>query len=145
MRSQQSRSPSPSEAAKARPAAPLFLCPAAAGWPSPAEDYIEKRLNLHTHLVRNESAAFFLYASGKSMQGAGIFDGDLLVVDRSIPPTPGRIVIAALEGELAVKRLQKRGKRLFLASENRGYPDFDITGREDACIWGVVTHAIHPL
>ena len=81
---------------------PLYLSPVQAGFPSPADDYMEGKLDLHKHLVRNESATFFLRASGNSMEGAGIFDGDLLVVDRSIEATHNRIVIAALDGELTV-------------------------------------------
>ena len=86
-----------------REGAPLYLSPVAAGFPSPAEDYVEQRLDLHRHLVRNEAATFFLHASGQSMTGAGIQDGDLLVVDRSVEAAHGRVVIAALDGELLVK------------------------------------------
>ena len=131
--------------AAAPPSRPLLLCPVAAGWPSPAEDYIEGTLNLHEHLVRNGPATFFVKAGGDSMIGAGIHEGDLLVVDRSLASRPGRVVIACLEGEFTVKRLEKRGKRLFLVPENPAYEAIDITEREDVAIWGVVTNVIHPL
>jgi DNA polymerase V len=95
--------------------------------------------------VRNETATFFLHASGDSMEGAGIRDGDLLVVDRSLEPRNGRTVIAAVGGELTVKRLARRGGRILLVPANPDYPEFDVTDREDLCIWGVVTYAVHKL
>lgn len=124
---------------------PLYLCPVSAGWPSPAEDYIEDTLDLHAFAVRNPPATFFLHASGDSMLGAGIHDGDILVVDRSIQAVPGKVVIAAVEGELTVKRLVKAGGRLLLAPENPEYDAIDITRHEDTCIWGVVTYVLHAL
>ena len=126
-------------------ARPLFLCPVAAGWPSPSEDYIEGKLNLHTHVVRNESATFFVKAGGDSMIGAGIHEGDLLVLDRSIKPKPGKVVIACVDGEFTVKRFVKRGQRWLLQPENSEYQEIDITGREDVEIWGVVTYVLHAL
>jgi SOS-response transcriptional repressors (RecA-mediated autopeptidases) len=128
-----------------REGAPLFLCPIPAGWPSPAEDYVEDTLDLHKFAVRNEAATFFLRASGDSMTGAGIHDGDILVVDRSISPVSGKVVIIAIDGELTVKRLVKKGKRLLLIPENPSYDPIDITHHEDTRIWGVVTHALHSL
>ena len=122
---------------------PLYLSPVQAGFPSPADDYMEEKLDLHKHLVKNESATFFLRASGNSMEGAGIFDGDLLVVDRSIEATHNRIVIAALDGELTVKRLIRQRGKVYLAPENPEYPKFDITNREYVHIWGVVTYVVH--
>jgi SOS-response transcriptional repressors (RecA-mediated autopeptidases) len=130
---------------EAREGSPLYLCPIPAGWPSPAEDYIEDTLDLHKFAVRNEAATFFLRASGDSMIGAGILDGDILVVDRSISPVSGKIVIAAIDGELTVKRLSKKGKRLLLIPENPNYEPIDITHHEDTRIWGVVTFALHSL
>ena len=124
---------------------PLFLSAVQAGFPSPADDSVEDRLDLHRHLVRNETATFFLHASGNSMEGAGIRDGDLLVVDRSLEPRSGRTVIAAVGGELTVKRLARRGGRTLLVPANPSYPEFDVTDREDVCIWGVVTYAVHKL
>lgn len=124
---------------------PLLLCPVTAGWPSPADDYIDETLNLHQYAVTNELATFFLYASGESMIGAGIFDGDLLVVDRSIEPLSGSVVIANLEGEMTVKRYVVKNKRYFLCPENRQYAPIEITGRDDVTLWGVVTYVLHKL
>lgn len=124
---------------------PLYLCPVQAGFPSPAEDYVERKLDLHEHLVRNPAATFFLRARGDSMIRAGIHDGDLLIVDRSVTAGQGKIVIAAVEGELTVKRLIRKGGRVLLAPENPDYPAIDITEREYVHIWGVVVYAIHKL
>lgn len=126
-------------------ALPLYLSPVAAGFPSPADDYMEERLDLHRYLVRNPAATFFLRAQGESMINAGIFDGDLLIVDRSVEAGNNRVVIAALDGELTVKRLVRRRGHVLLAPENPDYPEIDITEREYVHIWGVVTHAIHKL
>ena len=122
---------------------PLYLSPVQAGFPSPADDYMEEKLDLHKFVVKNEVATFFLRASGNSMEGAGIFDGDLLVVDRSVEATNNKIVIAALDGELTVKRLLRQRGKVYLAPENPEYPKFDITNREYVHIWGVVTYVVH--
>ncbi len=127
------------------PRLPLYLTPVAAGFPSPADDYVEQKLNLHTHLVRNPAATFFLRAQGESMINAGIHDGDLLVVDRSLEAAHNRVVIAALDGELMVKRLVRRQGRVWLLPENPDYPEVDITEREHVHIWGVVSYVIHKL
>lgn len=122
---------------------PLYLTAVQAGFPSPADDYIDKKINLHDFLVRNSAATFFLKAHGESMLGAGIYDGDLLIVDRSIEAGHNKIVIAAIDGELTVKRLLRRPHQAVLAPENPDYPEFDITHKEHVHIWGVVTYAIH--
>ncbi len=124
---------------------PLYLSPVAAGFPSPADDYIDQQLDLHAHLVRNPSATFFLRAQGESMIGAGIHDGDLLVVDRSLTASHNRVVIAALDGELTVKRLVHRNNSVFLVPENPKYPEIDVTHCESLHIWGVVAYVIHKL
>lgn len=121
---------------------PLYLSPVKAGFPSPAGDAVDRPLDLHEHLVRNPAATFFVRADGDSMLEAGIGDGDLLVVDRSVEPTHGRIVIAALDGELTVKRLLRRGGRVLLAPANPDYPEIDISGRETVHLWGVVQYVI---
>ena len=128
----------------AREASPLFLLPVAAGFPSPAEDHLDRRLDLHAHLVRNPAATFFLRAHGDSMTGAGIHDGDLLIVDRAEAAGHNKVVIAALDGELTVKRLLRRNDRV-LAPENPDYAEIDITEHEHVHIWGTVTYAIHKL
>ena len=124
---------------------PLYLSAIRAGFPSPAEDYVERNLDLHDHLVKDKAATFFLRATGDSMREAGIHDGDLLVVDRSLEAAHGKIVIAALDGELTVKRLLRKGGRVALAPANPDYPEIDITRREHVHIWGVVTYAVHKL
>ena len=128
-----------------QPGLPLYLNPVQAGFPSPAEDYMERSLDLHEHLVRHKSATFFLRASGQSMINAGIHDGDLLVIDRIIPASHNKVVIAALDGELTVKRLVRRNGRVLLVPENPDYPEIDITEHEYVHIWGVVTYVIHKL
>ena len=127
-----------------QPTRPL-LCPVAAGWPSPSEDYVEGELNLHELMVPHPAATYFLRASGESMIGAGIHNGDLLVVDRSREPVSGKVVIAVIEGELTIKRLVKRKNKTYLVPENPAFSEIDITGMEDASIWGVVTHVVHNL
>lgn len=124
---------------------PLYLSPVIAGFPSPADDYVDRKLDLHEHLIHNEAATFFLRAQGDSMIGAGIHDGDLLIVDRSAEASHDRVVIAALDGELTVKRLIRRRGKVYLMPENPDYPEIDITEREYIHIWGVVTYVIHKL
>lgn len=124
---------------------PLYLAPVEAGFPSPADDYLDRRLDLHQHLVRNEAATFFLRAHGESMLGAGIHDGDLLIVDRSMDAAHRKVVIAALDGELTVKRLLHREGRVLLAPENPRFEPIDITESESVHIWGVVTYVVHKL
>ncbi|MDR0620480.1 MAG: translesion error-prone DNA polymerase V autoproteolytic subunit [Deltaproteobacteria bacterium] len=124
---------------------PLYLESISAGFPSPADDYVTDFLDLQRLVVKNPAATFFLRVSGDSMSGAGINDGDLLVVDRSKPAGQGSVVIASLDGELTVKRLRKRGANLYLAPENPDYAEIDITEREDTMVWGVVTYVVHKL
>jgi DNA polymerase V len=124
---------------------PLYTCPISAGFPSPAEDYLEAKLDLNQHLIKHPVATFFLRVSGDSMIGAGIHEGDLLIVDRSIEPTNNRVIIAAVNGELLVKRLRLKRKKIYLESENPGYPSLLITETMDFLIWGVVTNVVHSL
>lgn len=124
---------------------PLFGHKIAAGFPSPADDYVEDRIDLNQHLIRHKEATFFLRVTGDSMLGAGIHDGDLLVVDRAIDPADGKIVIAVLDGELTVKRLERRGGRVRLLPENPAFPAIEVSNEQDLVIWGVVTSVIHGL
>lgn len=119
----------------------LFSSSVPAGFPSPADDHIEGKLDLNEHLVRRPSATFFVRAAGESMRDAGIFDGDLLVIDRSISPKSDDIVIASIHGELTVKRLQQSGKEWVLVPANPEFPVIRLEGSEGE-IWGVVTHSI---
>lgn len=125
------------------PKSPLYGSSVQAGWPSPADDYIECELNLHEMIVRNPASTFFLRAAGDSMLGAGIHDGDLLVVDRELPAMSGKVVIAALDGELLVKTLSRKYGKVYLMPANPDYPPIDITNREYVHIWGVVTYCLH--
>jgi DNA polymerase V len=122
---------------------PLYASTVRAGFPSPADDYIEMHLDLNSHLIKHPAATFFVTASGDSMTGAGISSGDMLVVDRSLEATHGKIVIAAINGELTVKRLSRIAGKIQLLPENTNYKPIEITGDEDLVIWGVVTHVIH--
>lgn len=117
----------------------------AAGFPSPADDYADERIDLNRHLIRHKEATFFLRVQGDSMLGAGIHDGDLLIVDRAITATDGKVVIAALDGELTVKRLSLRGEVVRLVPENPAYPVIEVNQDQDLVIWGVVTNVIHAL
>ena len=123
----------------------LFSGKVAAGFPSPADDYVEKTLDLNELLVQKPAATFFVRAQGESMLGAGIHPNDILVVDRSIEPVPGKIVICALNGELTVKRLQRDNEQWQLKAENPAYADIVLHDELEMVIWGVVTNVIHPL
>ena len=118
-----------------------------AGFPSPAENYIEEKLNLDKHLIKNKESTFFVRVSGDSMINVGIFDNDILVVDRSLVPVRKSIVIASIDGELVVKKLIKdeMKKDFYLKSENKNYPDIRLNSNSDTIIWGIVTYTIHSL
>ncbi len=124
---------------------PLFNGKVSAGFPSPADDYIEKTLDLNELLIQKPAATFFVRAEGESMLGAGIHPNDILVVDRSLEPTVGKIVICALNGELTVKRLKNIGKEITLGAENPAYADIIVQEYIELVIWGVVTNVIHSL
>ena len=124
---------------------PMFLESVSAGFPSPADDYMEDRLDLNDYLVRNPSATFFVRVTGDSMIDAGIHSGDILVVDRSLPPRDGNIVIAVIDSELTVKRLQRKKTKVYLLPENQNYKPIEITSEMNFEVWGVVTNVIHSL
>ncbi|MBM03290.1 MAG: DNA polymerase V [Chloroflexi bacterium] len=122
---------------------PLYACAVQAGFPSPADDYMEGKLDLNKHLIKHPSATFFVRAAGTSMINAGIHPGDILVVDRSIEAVDGKIIIAAIDGQLTVKRLHKSPKGIYLVPENKDYASIKITEANDVIIWGVVTNVLH--
>ncbi|WP_131775989.1 LexA family protein [Legionella impletisoli] len=124
-------------------ALPLYGSSVRAGFPSPADDYIERKLDLNTHLIKHPAATFFVKAAGESMINAGIQSGDILVVDRSLEASHNKIVIAAVNGELTVKRLYRVAGKVQLVAENPDFEPIDITEEQDLVIWGVVTHVIH--
>ncbi len=124
---------------------PLFSMPVAAGFPSPADDHIETKLDLNQHLIKHPAATFMVRAQGDSMVGAGIHHNDLLVVDRSLTAHDKSIVIAIVNGEFTVKRLRKFDDRLILQPENPAYKPLIIQSGMDFEVWGVVTSVIHSL
>ncbi len=113
-----------------------------AGFPSPADDFREKRISLDEELIRNKEATFFAKVSGQSMINAGIDDNDLLVIDRSITPENNKIAVCFLDGEFTVKRLKVENKRVWLQPENPNYPVIEITEDTNFIIWGIVTNVI---
>jgi len=119
----------------------LYTSRVPAGFPSPADDHLDGKLDLNLHLIQRPAATFFVRANGESMKEAGIFDGDLLIVDRAIAPQASNIVIAVIDGELTVKRLKKLQGTWALSAENREFPDIHV-GEAGCEIWGVVTHSI---
>ncbi|HEV2802403.1 MAG TPA: translesion error-prone DNA polymerase V autoproteolytic subunit [Pyrinomonadaceae bacterium] len=126
-------------------ARPLFLASVSAGFPSPAEDYIEGRLDLNRHLIKHPAATFFVRVAGDSMIGAGIHPGDILVVDRALEPQDSNVVIAVIDGELTVKRISQRHGKLFLVPDNQAYEPLEILEEMEFEVWGVVTSVIHNL
>ena len=124
---------------------PLFLVPVSAGFPSPAEDYIEGNLDLNTYLIKHPAATFFVKVSGNSMIDAGIHDGDILIVDRSLKPADKKVVIAGVNGELAVRRIRVTKGKVILVSENVDYKPLHVEEEMSFEVWGVVTNVIHPL
>ena len=122
---------------------PLFLSRASCGFPSPAEDYVETALDLARHVVTNEPATFYVRVEGDSMTGAGIDDGDLLVVDRSLEAVDRDVIIALVDGEFTVKRLRRsRSGRVVLVPENDSYASIEITEGREFEVWGVVTFTL---
>lgn len=121
-------------------ACPLMGAMVAAGFPNPADDFLEGDLDLAAYLVRNQPATFFLRVRGDSMIGAGIADGDLLVVDKSVTAGDGSVVIAVVGDEFVCKRLRRRGARLVLEAENPRYPTL---APAEFTVWGVVTFTVH--
>jgi DNA polymerase V len=127
-----------------KPAKPFFRESVQAGFPSPAQDYIEKTLSLDDLCIQTPAATFFVRASGSSMEKAGIFDGDVLVVDRSIPATNRRIIIASVDGEFLCKRLDLTNpERPVLRAESDDYPDITLPDESELEVFGVVTTVVH--
>lgn len=124
---------------------PLFLSRVAAGFPSPAEDHIEASLSLDELCVVHPAATFFLRVVGDSMTGLGILDGDILVVDRSITPRAGMVVVAVVNGEFTCKQLTYEHGTPVLRAANKAYPDIRLRDGEDLEVFGVVTRCIHKL
>lgn len=124
---------------------PLYSAQVSAGFPSPADDYIDKKLDLNEHLIRHPAATFFVRVAGDSMVEAGIHSGDLLIVDRALEPADGKVVIAALNGELTVKRIRKKDGKLYLIPENPDFQPIEVIPETNFEVWGVVVYVIHAL
>ena len=122
---------------------PIFSSRVQAGFPSPADDHLEDRLDLNKHLIHHQEATFFVRAQGESMLNAGIHPGDILVVDKSLPAKSSKIVIAVVDGEFTVKRLHKYKGKITLKAENPEFDDIEICEGSELIIWGVVTSVIH--
>lgn len=122
---------------------PLFIANISAGFPSPAEDYIDKKIDLNEALIAHPAATFFVRVQGDSMKDAGILSEDLLVVDRSLTVKNGQIIVAVVDGEFTVKRIKRIKKKLFLLPENKTYKPLEIVEGMEFKVWGIVTYAIH--
>lgn len=121
---------------------PLLAFRMPAGFPSPADDYLEARIDLNKHLIDHPAATFFFRVSGDSMTGAGIYDGDLLIVDRAAEWVSGSIVVACVNAEYTVKRIRKVGSRVWLVPENAQFPTIEVTEESDCGIFGRVTGSV---
>ena len=124
---------------------PFFDTRIQAGFPSPAEDHMEQRLDLNSLVIENPSATFFVRVAGESMKDVGIDDGDVLVVDRSIEKWENRIVVAVIDSEFTIKRFTKKNGFVVLEAENSEYPSIKITPENDFSVWGVVCWTLKKL
>tara|TARA_B100000575_G_scaffold46462_1_gene33627 strand:- start:122 stop:583 length:462 start_codon:yes stop_codon:yes gene_type:complete len=124
---------------------PLVKETVSAGFPSPADDHIELGIDLNRYLIKNPISTFFLRVSGNSMNNAGIYNNDLLIIDRSINPIPGHIVVALLDGEFTLKRLVKKKDNYYLKADKENYPAINLYEYTDIQIWGVAIYSIHEL
>jgi len=122
---------------------PLLSGHVPAGFPSPADDYVENKLDLNEHLIKHPAATFFMKAFGDSMIKAGIQSGDILIIDRALEPKSNHIVVAVINGEFTVKRLVKRDGDWFLYPENPDYQPVKLDAEMQISIWGVVTYVVH--
>jgi len=123
---------------------PLVGAKLKAGFPSPADDYVEERLDLNKYLIKNPASTFFARVSGDSMIGSGIYDGDILIIDKSIQPNANSIVVCAIDGEFTIKRIKKIDKNtIYLMPDNPDFPPIKVSRDNDLIIWGVVIYSIH--
>lgn len=124
---------------------PFYISFIQAGLPSPTDEFSEGSIDLNDYLLPHKETTFYVRVTGESMLNIGIFPGDMLIVDRSISPIYGHIVIALVNGEMTVKRLEKISGKIYLCAENDEYPDIYISEFDNFAIWGVVTNVIHSL
>ena len=113
-----------------------------AGFPSPADDFKEIRISLDKELVKNQESTFYAKVSGESMKNAGLSDGDLIVIDRSLNPENNKIAVCYIDGEFTVKRIIKENSRIFLKPENNNYKEIEVKNENELIIWGMVTYVI---
>jgi len=121
----------------------LYATSVCAGFPSPAEDHMDVGLDINEYLVKHPSSTFYIYVKGDSMINAGIFDGDLMVIDRSLEVKSNSIIVAVINGEFTVKKIIKKNNKTYLIPDNKKYSPILLDSNMDFQIWGVVTHAIH--
>ena len=117
----------------------------ATGFGAAADDYMERGIDLNEQLIRNKPATFFFRMKGDAMKEAGIFDGDILIVDRSVKLVNGKVIVAILNGELLVRRFHKNFSSAFLIAENERYKNINLAEFSNFSVWGVVTYVIHPM
>jgi DNA polymerase V len=122
---------------------PLVSANVEAGFPSPADDHLERGIDLNEELVRNPAATFYVRVKGESMRDAGIHPGDLLMIDRSVSPVDRQIVVAMIDGEFTVKRFRKRNGKITLEAENPAFQAIEVGEDQELTIWGAVTYIIH--
>lgn len=113
-----------------------------AGFPSPADDFIELTIDLNRELIKHKDSTFFAKVKGDSMKNAGIFDGDLLIIDKSLEPQDGKIAICQIDGDFTVKRIKKENGVVWLIAENEDYKPIKVTEENELMIWGIVIHSI---
>ncbi|KGO79457.1 peptidase S24 [Flavobacterium cauense R2A-7] len=113
-----------------------------AGFPSPADDFIELTIDLNRELIKHKDSTFFAKVKGNSMKNAGIFDGDLLIIDKSLAPQDGKIAICQIDGDFTVKRIKKENDVVWLIAENEDYKPIKVTEENELMIWGIVIHSI---
>lgn len=123
--------------------ATIMATPVRAGFPNPAEDAPGMALDLNEYVVKHPAATFYLRVEGNSMQDAGITEGDIIVVDKSLEPKSGHIVVAAVDGDFTLKQLKRDGQKAWLVAAHPDYPPIALHQATDASIWGVVTYVIH--
>ena len=133
----------PADALPRGPELPLVLSHVSAGFPSPADDDVEGHLDLHELTRALSVSCYWVRAEGESMTGASILSGDLLLVDRAVEPASGGDVVAAIDGELTVKRFVRRGETTRLLAANPEYPSIELGEGQDLVVWGVVTFVLH--
>jgi len=122
---------------------PLVSASVEAGFPSPADDHMERGIDLNEELIRNPAATFLIRVQGESMRDAGIHSGDTLIVDKSVTPYDRQIVVAMIDGEFTVKRFRKRNGKIFLEAENPAFDPIEVGENQELTIWGSVTYIIH--